>query len=191
MFSTVRWFAKGPLTSRLSGNVTDHLNQPGISVGSVQLPLAKSKPPAQLQVHQKESERFPISQSPSMANTKPCRTTRSPISIDSFDFVMRASRLGEYERQVLKYYGGIRTHTRTRLLEKMESYRRENHDQPPIVSVQNQERAGNSRKSRWKCQICSRVFSTLQRVAIHLTSGEWKLVSWPCPVESWYVLPKG
>jgi hypothetical protein len=112
------------------------------------------------------------------------RRTKKVVYTHPPGLLERAGQLGIDERRILKDYAGDTTETRTVALEKMESYRRQNNNRPPIIEL---DRSPGDPKRSWKCMICSepKVFPTFQKIALHITSTHWRLPSWPCPVNSW------
>jgi hypothetical protein len=113
------------------------------------------------------------------------RRTRKTVYDAHSDLKQRVSQLSPEEQRLVRHYAGDTDETRARVLEKIEFYRRQNNDQPPIISRDSQRQATGPNGVEWSCMICSASFSTFQRVAIHLTSKEWSLASWVCPLESW------
>jgi hypothetical protein len=132
----------------------------------------------------------PSTQSVSLAAFGPTRTSRNRYSQagprasrianhpDRPDMVDRISRLLPISKRIMGHYAGKKVDGRLRTLEKLEEHQRV-HNEDPIAQ----------REAQWKCLISGcdhEPFTTFQKAAIHLTSKEWKLSSWPCVAASWY-----
>jgi len=105
------------------------------------------------------------------------RASRRRTHNDAAHIVSRISNLEPAAQTIMRYYAGNEPVARTKVLDKLENHQRL-HNEAPIVKRGNQ----------WECRHhdCQRVFGTLQRAAIHLTSSEWKLHSWHCFEVGWY-----
>ena len=133
-----------------------------------------------------QGQALPVPSASSLAgaNHVSKRRKKKDVYADPPGLKERASQLGIDERRILRDYAGDTSETRTVVLEKMESYRQQNNNQPPIAELDGS--PGGPKKS-WKCMVCPehKVFSTFQRIALHVTSTHWRLPSWPCPVKLW------
>jgi hypothetical protein len=103
------------------------------------------------------------------------RESRRRTPNDAAHVVSRISNLEPVSQRIMRYYGGNEPVARTKVLDKLETHQQQ-HNEAPVIK----------RGTEWECRLCHRIFATLQKAAIHLTSNEWKLRSWYCLEDRWY-----
>lgn len=113
------------------------------------------------------------------------RAAARPGQLTTPDMKVRIAKLGVHGRRVMQYYAGNTTEAQMRTLQKLEEYQATHNRQPVAPLGQEGPRGGESQLA-WECRICNEIFPTFQKVAVHLTSGEWCLPNWQCPYLLWY-----